>query len=72
MALAGTAATVAGRLALGDASGDLTAFILAVAAGAVIVMLTDAMIPTAVKKGGKEVGLVTCLGFAIAVLIAQL
>ena len=72
VALAGTAATVIGRLALGDVSGDVTAFVLAVAAGAVIVMLTDAMIPTAVKKGGRAVGLVTCLGFALAVLIDQL
>jgi ZIP family zinc transporter len=70
--LAGTAATVVGWAALGDASGDATAFILAVAAGAVIVMLTDAMIPQAVGKGGKSVGLVTCLGFALAVLIDQL
>lgn len=72
VALAGTVATVLGRVVLGDASGDVTAFVLAVAAGAVIVMLTDAMIPTAVRKGGKAVGLVTCLGFALAVLADQL
>ena len=72
VALAGTVATVVGHAALGDASGDMTAFILAIAAGAVLVMLTDAMIPEAVKKGGKAVGLVTCLGFALAVLIDQL
>jgi ZIP family zinc transporter len=72
VALAGTAATVVGYAALGDASGNVTAFILAVAAGAVIVMLTDAMIPEAVAKGGKAVGLVTCFGFALAVLIDQL
>jgi ZIP family zinc transporter len=72
VAAAGTAATVLGRVVLGDASGDVTAFILAVAAGAVIVMLTDAMIPTAVRKGGRPVGLVTCFGFALAVLIDQL
>jgi ZIP family zinc transporter len=70
--LAGAAATAVGRAALGDASDDLNAVILAVAAGAVIVMLTDAMIPEAVAKGGKAVGLVTCLGFALAILIDQL
>ena len=72
VAAAGTLATVLGRVLLGDASGELNAFILAVAAGAVLVMLTDAMIPEAVGKGGKAVGLVTCLGFALAVLIDQL
>jgi ZIP family zinc transporter len=72
VAAAGTLATVLGRTLLGDASGELTAFILAVAAGAVLTMLTDAMIPQAVGKGGKAVGLVTCLGFALAVLIDQL
>lgn len=72
VALAGTVATVVGQAALGDASGEVTATILAIAAGAVIVMLTDALIPEAVKNGGKSVGLVTCLGFALAVLIDQL
>ena len=72
VAAAGTIATVVGQAALGDASGDVTATILAVAAGAVIVMLTDALIPEAVAKGGRSVGLVTCLGFALAVLIDQL
>jgi ZIP family zinc transporter len=72
VALAGTAATVVGWLALGDASEELNAVILAIAAGAVLTMLTDAMIPEAVAKAHDEVGLVTCFGFALAVLIDQL
>jgi ZIP family zinc transporter len=72
VAVVGAAATVIGRAALGDASGNVTAFILAVAAGAVLTMLVDSFIPEAVAKGKKEVGLVTCLGFALAVLIDQL
>jgi ZIP family zinc transporter len=70
--LAGIAATLVGREALDSASGEVTAVILAIAAGAVLVMLVDAFIPQAVRKGGKEVGLVTCLGFALAVLLDQL
>lgn len=66
-----TLASGIGYAALGDASGNVTALILGVAAGAVLVMLTDAMIPDAVDKGGRTVGLVTCLGFALAVLISQ-
>ena len=38
--------------------------------GAVLVMLVDAMVPEAVRKGGQAVGLVTCLGFALAVVLS--
>ena len=65
-------ASMLGYWALGDASGDVNALILGIAAGAVIVMMTDAMIPEAVKNGGRAVGLVTCFGFALAVLIHQM
>ena len=36
------------------------------AAGALLVMLIDSMIPEAVRKGGDVSGLVTVLGFAVA------
>jgi ZIP family zinc transporter len=64
-------ASMLGYAALGDASGDVNAVILGIAAGAVITMMTDSMIPEAVKHGGQSVGLVTCLGFALAVLVHQ-
>jgi ZIP family zinc transporter len=66
-----TLASVAGYAVLGDAPGGLTGAVQAAAAGAIIVMLVDAMIPDAVRDGGKSVGLVTVLGFALAVLISQ-
>jgi ZIP family zinc transporter len=66
-----TLASVAGYALLGEASGGLTGAVQAVAAGAIIVMLVDAMIPEAVRDGGKPVGLVTVLGFALAVLISR-
>jgi ZIP family zinc transporter len=66
VAVACTAASVAGY-ALADAvSGDLQAAINGFAAGALLVMLVDSMIPDAAAKGGRIAGLVTVLGFAVA------
>jgi ZIP family zinc transporter len=36
------------------------------AAGALLVMLVDSMIPEATRKGGQAAGLATVLGFAVA------
>ena len=40
------------------------AFALAFAGGALLVMLADTLIPEAFELGGREVGLLTALGFA--------
>lgn len=42
------------------------------AAGALLVMLTDSMIPKAKDKVGNGAGLVTVLGFAVAAGISNL
>src|SRR3954469_7945256 len=66
VALACTLAT-AGGYALADATGgDFQAAIDGFAAGALLVMLVDSMIPEATKKAGELAGLVTVLGFAVA------
>jgi ZIP family zinc transporter len=65
-----TLASVIGY-ALADAtSGDLKAVIDGFAAGALIVMLIDSMIPEATKESGRSAGLVTTLGFAVAIALA--
>jgi zinc transporter, ZIP family len=46
--------------------GDLQAIINGFAAGALLVMLIDSMIPEARKKAGLGAGLATVLGFALA------
>jgi ZIP family zinc transporter len=51
---------------LGGASDVVMAFILAFAAGAILTMLADTMMPEAFEHAGALVGLVTVLGFAIA------
>jgi ZIP family zinc transporter len=54
--------------ASGNAIGGLQAF----AAGAVLTMLADTMMPEAFKHGGKAAGLVTVLGFSLAFLLSTL
>ena len=69
--VAGVAAALGYRL-LGDASGNAVAFVLAYAAGAILTMLADTMMPEAFEKGGRAAGLLTTLGFATAVFISSL
>jgi ZIP family zinc transporter len=72
LAVAGvcTLATVAG-FALADAtSGDLQAAINGFAAGALLVMLIDSMIPEAARKAGRPAGLVTVVGFSVAAALS--
>jgi hypothetical protein len=58
---------LAALLAFGllDDSKTLIAFILAFAAGAILAMLADRMMPEAFEYAGKVVALVTVLGFAV-------
>ena len=60
------AATVVGYLAGDNTSDELQAGINGFAAGALIVMLVDSMIPEATEQAGMTTGLVTTLGFAVA------
>jgi len=59
-------ATLAGYALADSASGHLQAGIDGFAAGALLVMLVDSMIPEAARKAGSTAGLVTTLGFAVA------
>jgi ZIP family zinc transporter len=72
VAAASALAAGLGYVALGGASPDLVAFILAFAAGAMLVMLADTMMPEAFAHGGNVVGLVTVLGFTLSYLISTL
>ena len=66
VALVCALATVAGYGIADAVSGNLHAAVNGFAAGALLVMLIDSMIPEAVRKGGDVSGLVTVLGFAVA------
>jgi len=52
--------------------GHFQAGINGFAAGALIVMLVDSMIPEATAKGGRVAGLATTLGFAVAAGLSTL
>jgi zinc transporter, ZIP family len=60
------AATVVGYVVADNTSDELQAGINGFAAGALIVMLVDSMIPEATEQAGRTTGLVTTLGFAVA------
>jgi zinc transporter, ZIP family len=64
-------AAAAGYALLGDASGNVVAFVEAFAAGAILTMLADTMMPEAFEHGGSLVGLLTVLGFALAFLLSE-
>lgn len=59
-----------GYTALDGASDELVALIQAFAAGGVLTMLIDAMIPDAYHQGGRTTGLLAVLGFALAALLS--
>ena len=65
-----TASTVAGYAIADSVGGNLNAAVDGFAAGALLVMLIDSMIPEAVRKGGDVSGLVTVLGFAVAAALS--
>src|SRR4051794_19435288 len=66
VAIVCTLASVAGYAIADSTSGDFKAAINGFAAGALLVMLIDSMIPEAARKAGDVAGLVTVLGFAVA------
>jgi ZIP family zinc transporter len=67
-----TGATVLG-FAIADAASDhFKAGIDGFAAGALLVMLVDSMVPEATEKFGRKAGLVTALGFAVAAALSGL
>ena len=66
VALICTLSTVVGFAIADNVSSNLNAAIDGFAAGALLVMLVDSMIPEAVRKGGDVSGLATVLGFAVA------
>jgi zinc transporter, ZIP family len=71
VALASTLAAALGYLVLGSASPTVIATTQAFAAGAILTMLSDTMVPEAVKHAGALVGLVTALGFVCAFLLSN-
>lgn len=65
-------AAVAGHTLLGGVSGAILAAITALAAGAILAMIADTMIPEAFENAHLLIGLVTVGGFLTAFALSQL
>jgi zinc transporter, ZIP family len=72
IALISGLASLAGYGLFQHSSPDVVALVLAFAAGAILTMLADTMMPEAYEHGGKLVGVVTTLGFVVAFAIHTL
>lgn len=65
-------AALAGFGLLGGVSDNVIALIMGFAAGAILTMLADTMMPEAFEQSGSFVGLVTVLGFALAFVLSRM
>jgi ZIP family zinc transporter len=72
IAVVSGAASLLGYKLFQHSSPGVVAFVLAFAAGAILTMLADTMMPEGFEHGGKLVGIMTTLGFAIAFTIHTL
>ncbi len=71
IALISGVAAALGNFALGGLEPEMVAIILAFAAGAVLAMLTEAMIPEAIEKAQAFIGSITVIGFLVAFLLVK-
>lgn len=72
IALMSGLAALVGYIALADASRDLIAGTTAVAAGAILAMLVDTMIPEATEEAHEFSGLITVAGFLLAFILTKM
>ena len=72
IALLSGIASLVGYTALETAPDEMVAFITAVAAGGILAMLADTMMPEAFEEGHNMIGLVTVTGFLAAFVLTKL
>jgi ZIP family zinc transporter len=70
--LVGFAAGLAGYAILNPSEADLIAIIQTIAAGAMIVVCVNEMVPIAVRGAGRHAGLGAAAGFAVAAFLSTL
>ncbi len=63
---------IAGYSIFSNLSDSVISFTLAIAAGAILTMLADTMIPEAFDKGHNWVGIITVIGFLTAFILTKL
>lgn len=72
IALAAAISSVLGFTILADAPVEVTGFITSLAAGAMLAMISDTMIPDAWSKAHNYTGLLATLGFLASLMIHEL
>jgi zinc transporter, ZIP family len=72
VALTCVIATLAGYALLGDLPAHWVSALLALAAGGILAMLADTMMPEAFEHGGPFVALATAVGFISALMLSEL
>ena len=71
IAIASAIAAMAGNVLLAGASPELIAAVTAVAAGAILAMLVDTMIPEAAESSHEYSGLIAVVGFLLAFILSK-
>lgn len=72
IALASGISAVVGNVGLAGASPEILAAVTAIAAGAILAMLADTMIPEAFEEAHEYAGLITVVGFLAAFTLSKL
>ncbi len=68
----GTASTAIGFSVLSKADPYIISVAISFAAGAIIVMLAESMMPEAYEEGGMKIGVATMIGFGIAFILGKI
>jgi ZIP family zinc transporter len=68
----GTISTAIGFAVLSKASPFVISVAISFAAGAILVMLAESMIPEAFEEGGSKIGLAAMAGFTVAFILGRL
>jgi zinc transporter, ZIP family len=68
----GTISTAIGFAVLSKASPFVISIAISFAAGAILVMLAESMIPEAFEEGGSKIGLAAMAGFTVAFVLGRL
>jgi ZIP family zinc transporter len=68
----GTISTAIGFAVLSKASPFVISVVISFAAGAILVMLAESMIPEAFEEGGSKIGLAAMTGFAVAFILGRI
>jgi ZIP family zinc transporter len=67
-----TIAAIVGYVVFSHLSAEINAATIAIAAGAILAMLADTMMPEAYEEGHNLVGLITVVGFLAAFVLTKI